>query len=238
MGRVWVVLVMILMAGATSAKDLLLFGGRNHDQFLGCLNCGEFDRRSVNNEFGRFGSEYSRTSIWNDYGRYGSQYSSESPWNPWARNPPVIVDQSGRFYGYMTINPYHSPGLAVAPIPRADPAPQYDAQAELERLASVGARLYPNSVPQVQFVPEAPSVPPAEAPMLIDGSNFDPMSLRSNQLAAEANWAPFQLCDSQWLSAIETVNSRSDISLDRRLAVMKIHKQDREQCYERARAAE
>ncbi len=86
--------------------ELLLFGGKNHNVFLGCLNCGKLASDSVWNRYGSNGSRYSDTSIWNRYGTYGSKYSDESPWNPYGQTPPVIVDRAGNFYGYFTANKY------------------------------------------------------------------------------------------------------------------------------------
>jgi hypothetical protein len=37
-------------------------------------------------------------------GTYGSNYSDSSPWNRYATSPPVIVDEQGNFYGYLTAN--------------------------------------------------------------------------------------------------------------------------------------
>ena len=86
--------------------ELLLFGGPNHDVFLGCLNCSKYDTGSVWNKYGDFGSRYSDKSIWNRYGTYGSKYSDECPWNRYGQTPPVIVDRAGNFYGYFTANAY------------------------------------------------------------------------------------------------------------------------------------
>ena len=90
---------------AQAQKALLLFGGQDQKVFLGCLNCNEFDRSSVCNEFGSYGSQFSRLSIWNSFGSYGSPFSPYSPWNGLAANPPVIVDKDGNSYGYFTANP-------------------------------------------------------------------------------------------------------------------------------------
>lgn len=90
----------------TAAGELLLFGGSDHDAFLGCLNCGKYDSGSIWNKYGSHGSRYSAESIWNRYGTYGSQYSSESPWNRYGQSPPAIVDREGNFYGYFTANRY------------------------------------------------------------------------------------------------------------------------------------
>ena len=87
--------------------ELLLFGGRDHDVFLGCLNCGHFDASSVCNRYSPSGSQFSSNSIWNRFGPYGSQFSPLSPWNTYASDPPVVVDRSGGFYGYFTANRFH-----------------------------------------------------------------------------------------------------------------------------------
>jgi hypothetical protein len=103
-----VILIMIGMAPsfANAQTELLIFGGRGHDVFLGCLSCSRFDSDSVLNKFGTYGSQYSSDSIWNRYGTYGGSYGTYSPCNRYSSNPPVVVDRSGNFYGYLTINPY------------------------------------------------------------------------------------------------------------------------------------
>ena len=83
---------------------LLLFGGRDHDVFLGCLNCSRLETVSVCNRFGEKGSRFSSKSIWNRLGDYGSRLSHLSPWNKLAPYPPVVVDRDGSFYGYFTAN--------------------------------------------------------------------------------------------------------------------------------------
>lgn len=82
----------------------MLFGGENHDQYLGCLSCSKYASDSISNKYGTYGSKYNAESIWNTYGTYGSRYSQYSPWGPYASDPPVIVDGSGNFYGYFTVN--------------------------------------------------------------------------------------------------------------------------------------
>ena len=108
------VAMMTLPGGASG--ELLLFGGSGHDVFLGCLNCPEYSSDSVCNRYGTHGSHYSDTSIWNQYGTFGSKYHSSSPWNRYssADSVPVLVDRSGNFYGYFTINPYRSDAFGEA----------------------------------------------------------------------------------------------------------------------------
>lgn len=89
-------------------KQLHIYGGRDHDIYLGCLNCDSYNSNSIWNAYGTYGSSYNSKSIWNSYGSYGSEYSSTSPFNSYASYPPVIVDKDGNFYGYFTTNEYKS----------------------------------------------------------------------------------------------------------------------------------
>lgn len=102
--------------GAKPLPALLLFGGNDHDKFLGCLNCGKYDDGSICNKYGQYGSKYQTDSIWNKYSEYGSKYSAHSPWNKYASDPPVIVDEDGGFYGYFTANKYHAKRTAIPPF--------------------------------------------------------------------------------------------------------------------------
>lgn len=89
-----------------SQKSLHIYGGKDHDVYLGCLNCSKYDQNSIWNQYGTYGSKYNASSIWNKYGDYGGKYSDTSPFNPYASTPPVIVDKDGGFYGYFTVNTY------------------------------------------------------------------------------------------------------------------------------------
>ena len=88
-------------------QKLMIFGGHDHQTYLGCLNCSEYATDSVFNQYGTNGSPYSATSIWNPYGDFGSRYSNEGTCNPYANDPPVVVDHDGRYYGRLTLNQYH-----------------------------------------------------------------------------------------------------------------------------------
>jgi hypothetical protein len=87
-------------------KSLHIYGGKDHDVYLGCLNCSKYDQNSIWNQYGTYGSKYNASSIWNKYGDYGGKYSDTSPFNLYASTPPVIVDKDGGFYGYFTVNTY------------------------------------------------------------------------------------------------------------------------------------
>lgn len=88
-------------------KALLLFGGQDHKDFLGCLNCVNTSQVSVCNEFGKYGSMFNSDSIWNSFGKYGSSFSEYSPWNSFTDKAPIIVDRDGLSYGYFSVNAFH-----------------------------------------------------------------------------------------------------------------------------------
>jgi hypothetical protein len=76
-----------------------------------CLWAGGFDievRHARFNECGQNGSQHNSDSIWNSHGTFGSEYSNYSPWNQYTSSGPVIVDNSGHFYGRFTANKYVS----------------------------------------------------------------------------------------------------------------------------------
>lgn len=79
----------VVQAGAPHLKD------RQTDKYLGNLNANPYDPNSVNNPYGRYGSQYSADSIKNPYGKYGSPYSNDSANNPYASNPPGIYSGDG-----------------------------------------------------------------------------------------------------------------------------------------------
>lgn len=91
----------------TAQEALHVFGGKDRTQYLGCLNCSQYDDNSVQNKYGDYGSKYSDTSMHNKYGDYGGAYSEYSPCNKYTDTPPVVVDRSGGFYGALTLNRYH-----------------------------------------------------------------------------------------------------------------------------------
>lgn len=104
----WFVLALLasLPCHAQSAKPLLLFGGKDHKTFLGCLDCSPKSTGSVCNNSGA-GSKFDANSIWNQFGDFGSKFSEYSPWNKFTNSAPIIVDKDGVSYGYFSANKFH-----------------------------------------------------------------------------------------------------------------------------------
>lgn len=108
MKKIVLILIAMLFANIAYSQTLLIFGGEDHDVYLGKLNASEYDSESIWNKYGRYGNEYNTNCIWNEYGKYGNEYSNYSPFNEFASYPPVLVDAQGNFYGYFTVNKFKS----------------------------------------------------------------------------------------------------------------------------------
>lgn len=76
------------------------------DEFLGVLNTNKYDRNSLANKYGNYGSEYSSKSVFNKYGPYGSEYSSQSPFNKYSNSPLIIKDGNNNIIGRISNNKY------------------------------------------------------------------------------------------------------------------------------------
>lgn len=92
-----IVLFFTLYISTASTQSLHIYGGKDHDVYLGCINCHKFDSKSIWNAYGMYGSLYSSTSIWNMYGLYGGEYSAYSPFNAYTSTPPILLDSQGSF---------------------------------------------------------------------------------------------------------------------------------------------
>jgi hypothetical protein len=98
-------LLLIASSSYASSQNLHLYGGADYTEYLGCMDCSRFDSKSIWNAFGDYGSNFSNTSIWNDLNNYGDPNNPLSPWNKVSNKAPKIIDDAGKFQGYLTANP-------------------------------------------------------------------------------------------------------------------------------------
>lgn len=100
-----IALSQFLVSEVAQAK-VMIFGGRDHDQYLGCLICNEFSSDSICNGFGRYGNEFGSKGMFNEFSGFGNEFLTNSPWNIFSTSQavPILVDENGNFFGYFTIN--------------------------------------------------------------------------------------------------------------------------------------
>jgi hypothetical protein len=110
-----IALIGMFLLAVPAYADLLLFGGKDHDVFLGCLDCNEFDSSSICNDFGK-GNEFNKDGLFNEFSSFGNSFSSSSPWNEYSSSDsvPVLVDRQGKFYGYFTVNAFRTDAVGFA----------------------------------------------------------------------------------------------------------------------------
>ncbi|MEN8817216.1 MAG: hypothetical protein ABF274_10170 [Nonlabens sp.] len=104
MKQLFLIIGLLTTAYSTTAQNLHLYGGDDYTVYLGCLDCSRFDSKSIWNAFGDYGSSFSNTSIWNDLNNYGDANNPFSPWNTVSNKAPKIMDDAGKFQGYLSAN--------------------------------------------------------------------------------------------------------------------------------------
>ncbi len=68
MKKILTVLTVVFGLSSFGQNALHIYGGKDHDVYLGCLNCDKFNTSSIWNIYGTYGSRYNLLSIWNAYG--------------------------------------------------------------------------------------------------------------------------------------------------------------------------
>jgi hypothetical protein len=103
-GSLALLLLALAAPAAATRNRLLLFGGPEHEDFLGCVTCDASEPFSIWNPESDFGSPTHPLSIWNRAGRYGSQGSPHSPWSRRPESVPVVVDRAGNLCGKFALD--------------------------------------------------------------------------------------------------------------------------------------
>lgn len=97
-----------------------VWGGQNQTQYLGfftCIFCTDFGSDSINNEFGKYGSQFSSTSIRNEFSQYGSPFSTFSACNEFAGTPPRVYNANLTvYYGELTLNQFRAGAIKTTNI--------------------------------------------------------------------------------------------------------------------------
>jgi hypothetical protein len=75
------------------------------EEYLGRLSSNPYSPDSISNPYGA-GSPYRANGLLNPFSPYGSRFSNKSWTNPIATNPPVLVDDQGRFRGTLSSSPF------------------------------------------------------------------------------------------------------------------------------------
>lgn len=106
-------IVIMLFGGMLNAQEILIFGGDNNKEFLGCLTCNEMAGNSVYNNMSTYGwgNDFGK---WNPFGKFKNSFSTYSACNEFSQNGPVLVDRSGQFYGRLTVNEFVSGSVCGA----------------------------------------------------------------------------------------------------------------------------
>jgi hypothetical protein len=94
---------------STPSRKLMLFGGRGHRTYLGCLNCPPNAQDSIFNEYGKYGgcpSAFADNLFcrgpFKEFGSSGPFHDQSACANG-ASDPPVIVDADGNYYGRFSV---------------------------------------------------------------------------------------------------------------------------------------
>ncbi len=103
--KIVIFILLLINLEIVNAQEILIFGGRNNKEFLGCLTCNEMSGDSVWNEMSQFGWN-NNFGKWNSFGEYKNSFSSYSACNEFTSSAPVLVDKQGNFYGRLTINEF------------------------------------------------------------------------------------------------------------------------------------
>ncbi len=98
--RALIVSIVALLPSAAMAQ-VTIMGYDN--TFLGVVDNNAYNNDSICNQFGNYGSEFADT-IFNKFGTYGGEHSPNGAYNPNAQKPPILIDESGNFVGFVSKN--------------------------------------------------------------------------------------------------------------------------------------
>jgi hypothetical protein len=89
--------------GAITQPRMLIYAGPLNREYLGCLNCDQFDVNSVWNGHSPFGWDNGYPSN-SHFATYRASHGRYSACDPFAAEPPILVDTSGKGYGRLNVS--------------------------------------------------------------------------------------------------------------------------------------
>jgi hypothetical protein len=89
--------------GATIQMAMHIYAGPLYREYLGCLNCDQFDPASVWDGYGAMGWDNSFTAS-SHFARYRSPHGRYSACDAYAAEPPILKDNSLRQYGVLNVS--------------------------------------------------------------------------------------------------------------------------------------
>lgn len=89
--------------GATIQQQYLIYAGPLHRDYIGCLNCDQFDTNSVWDGYGAlgWGNAFSDAS---HFAAYRAPHGRYSACDAFAADPPILIDRSLNHYGTLSIS--------------------------------------------------------------------------------------------------------------------------------------
>jgi hypothetical protein len=82
--------------------------------YLGLVSSDQYDKESICNQYGDYGSPYQANSIFNKYGTYGGEYSQLGAYNRQAGRPPALVE-NGQVISIISKDTSLNPRLRIDP---------------------------------------------------------------------------------------------------------------------------
>lgn len=118
--------------GATIQMAMHIWAGPLHREYLGCLNCDQFDVSSVWDGYGAMGWDNGFAAN-SHFARYRQAHGRYSACDAFAQDPPILMDNSLRHFGVLNVSdtradsicgPHGVPGICQvlkATCAKADP---------------------------------------------------------------------------------------------------------------------
>ena len=105
----FIAVCVVALESQGTRRKIMIFGGKSHQTYLGCLNCPSNARDSIFNESGQYGrcpGPFSDNLFcrgpFREFGSSGP-FQDRSACGSNATDPPVIVDEDGGYYGRVSV---------------------------------------------------------------------------------------------------------------------------------------